>query len=571
MQLITNNPYRIVGLLVGATAKEKERQIKRLKKYLEAGQTPETDFSFPSLGNLARTEEQVDDAASKLNLDKDKMAAAIFWFYNGNKITDEPALESLKETNNENGSAIWVKLTSSGEVNQKNCSAFQNLSTLLIHEALKGSKVNSTKLEEGISMKLKFLESEFIEDFRALATDETFKTSKNELQLTFLNQIRDEISEREGLSAAQFLDIINKQTFSAKADFLNSLIQKPIEKIESLIKETKKKRKENPLHSITHGSYLYNSSLSELALLKSVLGVSNLKYSSISDKVAEEVLQCGITYFSEYKDSKTNPANASMDLFIKAKSLAIGNIAKQRCQENTENLQEWINNKPERDKQNLISADLMFINKKLEDFQDLPDTISNTNEFLSSCKPKLINIKIALGFNDDLYLKVSSAVVNNAQGMLITVVNEAQENFKLNYNIIHLNKIVSDAILITSSLSTFDMLPDLKIHFTRNREALTNLQNQINRASTSSRQSSSSGTGGGCYIATMAYGSYEHPQVIVLRTYRDNYLLKSFWGRYFVKIYYHYSPMLVRKLYNHKKINSIIRNILDQLIKHIAK
>jgi hypothetical protein len=51
-----------------------------------------------------------------------------------------------------------------------------------------------------------------------------------------------------------------------------------------------------------------------------------------------------------------------MDLFRKAKTLAIGNIAKQRCQENTENLQEWIDDKPERDKQARILVDLKLKN-----------------------------------------------------------------------------------------------------------------------------------------------------------------------------------------------------------------
>jgi hypothetical protein len=36
MKTILNNPYRIVGLLVGATAKEQTKQISRLKKYIEA-------------------------------------------------------------------------------------------------------------------------------------------------------------------------------------------------------------------------------------------------------------------------------------------------------------------------------------------------------------------------------------------------------------------------------------------------------------------------------------------------------------------------------------------------------
>lgn len=73
MNLIQNNPYRTVGLLVGATAKEQTKQISRLKKYIEAEQEPQDDFSFPILGQLNRTLESVEEAASKLNLDSDKI------------------------------------------------------------------------------------------------------------------------------------------------------------------------------------------------------------------------------------------------------------------------------------------------------------------------------------------------------------------------------------------------------------------------------------------------------------------------------------------------------------------
>lgn len=78
MKLILNNPYRITGLLAGATAREQTRQITRLKQYLEAEQQPESDFSFPVLGNLNRTLKKVEEAESNLNLDSDKIKAALF-------------------------------------------------------------------------------------------------------------------------------------------------------------------------------------------------------------------------------------------------------------------------------------------------------------------------------------------------------------------------------------------------------------------------------------------------------------------------------------------------------------
>ena len=111
MQLIKNNPYRIVGLLVGATAKEQIKQQKRLKQYIEAEQEPEDDFSFPSLGKLMRTIEVITDASSKLNLDNDKMTAALFWFYKGNDITDEPAFDLLKEGNIKETVLLCTKLS----------------------------------------------------------------------------------------------------------------------------------------------------------------------------------------------------------------------------------------------------------------------------------------------------------------------------------------------------------------------------------------------------------------------------------------------------------------------------
>lgn len=117
MLLIKNNPYRTVGLLVGASAREQERQVKRLKQFLDAEQDPQDNFSFPTLGSIHRTVDSVAEAASKLNLNSDKMnAAALFWFYKGNQITDEPALDALKEADQENSTDIWTKLIGAGKM-----------------------------------------------------------------------------------------------------------------------------------------------------------------------------------------------------------------------------------------------------------------------------------------------------------------------------------------------------------------------------------------------------------------------------------------------------------------------
>ncbi len=73
----------------------------------------------------------------------------------------------------------------------------------------------------------------------------------------------------------------------------------------------------------------------------------------------------------------------------------------------------------------------------------------------------------------------------------------------------------------------------------------------------------------GCYIATMAYGDYEHPQVLTLRAYRDTVLKATIIGKVFIKVYYAISPLLVKLLKNNKFINKLIRNKLDIFASHI--
>lgn len=92
----------------------------------------------------------------------------------------------------------------------------------------------------------------------------------------------------------------------------------------------------------------------------------------------------------------------------------------------------------------------------------------------------------------------------------------------------------------------------------------------VNISISSNSNSSTQKRSEGCYIATMAYGDYNHPKVMVLRRYRDNILAKSTYGRAFIKTYYWLSPKLVKILSNHKRISSIIRCLLDKIVEKLS-
>ncbi|SDZ24012.1 hypothetical protein SAMN05660462_02335 [Proteiniborus ethanoligenes] len=76
---------------------------------------------------------------------------------------------------------------------------------------------------------------------------------------------------------------------------------------------------------------------------------------------------------------------------------------------------------------------------------------------------------------------------------------------------------------------------------------------------------------GACYIATKVYGSYDAPEVLTLRCFRDEVLSNHGVGRMFIKLYYLLSPQISKRLNKDSKISTLIRMILNKLINIIEK
>jgi hypothetical protein len=414
------------------------------------------------------------------------MTMALFWFYKGYSITDEPAIEALKDFNIQRAIDIWSRMIAKGEVTQKTCSAFHNLSTLLLHQSVGDKPINEVLLEQGIQLKLQFLDSDWVQELKLKATDETFETTKIEVQQAFLNTLQQELKENVNITPVRWIALLLKCKFSAKEAYLSNFIQKLINPIETKIETAIIKRNADNAKAAVAGRELYHSVVNELEEMQSGFGMSNIKYSSVVDKVAEEILQCGIDYFKYHKNDNyavDDFADISMGLLKKAQSLAIGTMLKKRCEENINELQEWTDGKPERDKHDQVKDDLEKMKTVIEEYSEKSPTIANAEQFLWDATPYLINIGTVLSKNDDLYLALSTKIASEVQGMYASEINELQGSVLHSSDKAQSKQLLqlraAEACRVSNLISAMDLQPDFRSNYDANRAALLNLMNQF--------------------------------------------------------------------------------------------
>jgi hypothetical protein len=569
MESIVNNPYRILGVEANFRAATLQSNLNKINAYAIAETLDELvfDFDFPALGNLTRSTLTINEARASIDLPNDKIKHALFWFYKGGS-NDLPAFDCLKDGDFIEATENWEKVSST-EITERNFSAYLNLSTLYLFQSLENGSIKRDLFADALKLKLKFLESEYVKIFSNSVADSTFKKSKEDIQLLFIESVNQNFVQKGKIAISDLIEILNTITFSSKPAALKLFIKEPINKIESQIEQSKTKRKNNPSTSNATGKQLFQNTQKELLALKTVLGKQDIRYGSIADKLADEILQCGIDYYKKFRDSDTtDPGSESMNCLKLAKSIAVGAIVVQRCNENIEGLQEWINDKPEREKQKRILSDFDRLKNIIDEFDRKSDTIANAKLLINSARTSLSNIKSVLGANDELYLGLSSRIASDAQNMVVAEVNNIQSVISNTYDnvrklsaLLLLKEKVNEAWEVTTMIGNMDLVPEFRSRYNTNKSSLSNLRSQLSQFG-ASRPSS-----GGCYIATLVYGSYEHPQVIVLRGFRDNVLNKYTAGRKFITFYYKHSPNWVEKMKDKETLNKAIRIILNAIIK----
>lgn len=393
--LITHNPYRILGVYANSPKKDVLSNLNKMKAFLKVGK----DVSFPLdlpkyIPPVERDEAIVSAAQSSIELPIDQLKHSLFWFMKETPL-DDIAFNHLFSGNIQQAKDIWQK---------KEC-----VSSLLNLIACAAIEEDYTALALSADSLFQNHASEF-----CASINETIKLSSEEITDLLVNIL----NEAGDLDMSALANVPGTSSVWQKA-FAASTVKPLIDEVNAAINAAKNVKGSSANYSA--GVKLMNSTKGILTQLRGLLRTSDMQYQMIADKLAQTILQCGINYYNDSEELEA--AHKAMPLQEYALSIAVGQIAKERCLENYDILKKTISNLPPKE----ILSEVAEITKELNAYCKLPDKISHAITLLKKTKAYFDRIKLRVGAHNQYYLKLSTQVVDNALHNVIEEVNAAQK------------------------------------------------------------------------------------------------------------------------------------------------
>lgn len=470
MTIIQSNPYRVLGVYSNAPIKEIIGAENKIKAHVKIGRTLnfKTDFTH-LLGNVERTEESLARAVSNLTLAKDKIRYALFWFFNENAF-DEVAFKHLASGNLDAAIDILRKKTT--------VSSFINLAVCSL---IKRQWANALYCYSQV------LENDRLEVFVSTIAGEETKISKNEIASIIIHSLELYFPEVNWLFFTK-VKLINLGSESVDVSnilpnslLVNELKDRYIEiisdKINEKITEADKVNRKLPAECLSAAKNLSRLS-SEFKALRTVVGKADIRYSSLSDKVADLLNDLCIGYYNYSTDKRK--ARVVFPFVKDALSFACSDSIIETCKKGFD----FISEKIERLPSEAIEKECQEIENHLSNYVD-NGNVSMLLNCISSCQNILSIMKNKIGENNKEYINQSSLVVHFAINQVVDEVNEKQKAYNEAPNYLdaeELNaykKSLVWAKSIMDKLVSFTKDEECKDRFNENNKTLLSLYNRI--------------------------------------------------------------------------------------------
>ena len=617
-----NNPFFILGVYSNTKIKERTSHITKIKAYSNVGKSTSFPLDFPTcLTPPKRNDKTIEKALSLINTPKECFNSYLFWLSNSNSIDDtainyaisgnfDKAVEILskqsKVTSMINLSVMYYLIKQDSNAiekafevinNHDNLSSFieffnsssghniditaEDVSILYIESLLQYYDINRlyeifSSLEGDLSEQISYLNvkraTPIIESINQVLSKETYDRNNKPSFSTLIEKARNITLATDKLRN----DLL--KTVGEDSD----IAQECCSKIASMVRECAIDALSDnlELHEIDKIENIIrnacNISLSDIfkATCEDDFANLNRRRESLEDKEFIDAYGYLCKKYSTYTTSFSISAFGTVAItngtYI---CYAIPLIQKMSSRAGVE-IGQKLND-------NMVAIVINNIHEAFKAFDSWPNEF-NTEMIILSMAEGMSTILKQLNFLCDmvnrwdliLSSEISEALFSNQNQLAEIIRNYESQSIEFSNAL----KIIScyDGLLSEYcewDYKPVDYLPIYRIEINienekRKRKEQENQNYNQNPPQTSSNSSSSSSapqnsSNGGCYIATLVYGDYDHPKVKVLRHFRDNVLLKNNFGKKFVKFYYKYSPGWVQHLKSKKRINRCIRSILN--------
>jgi hypothetical protein len=566
--MINQNPFRVLGIATTASEREIQKQVTKTTRFAEVGKQVSFDTDFPFLGELKRDKESISTASSAIEQPINRLLHSLFWFWNANHI-DAAAFDNLSKDNTDKATEIWEKVVKDGDVSLKNLSCLFNLKSLYVAQSLKDNSLDSKLFITGVLLAGKFLNHSELDSYTKQIVGDHVNVSSEELEIKYITSIYSTVKpflkKKNGITTDDFLSGFATFSKKSKEHISAKFTGDPIKKIEDQINTTSELREQNPIEALSFGETLYKNTKSQLESLSKILGQEDLKYQMLANKLANEILQCGIDFFNKVREEDKEvdeDGKKVLKLCKLAKKMVSGfeSQTNARIDETKEFMDEWL-----KDTLRIVQEAL---NKAFKDYEadnlitsSSADLLRAAQTLIKKSDGVLIKMKQDLGENDEKLIDLSNQVVQMVIALAIKYSNSYHLGAKEE------EAAAMDCLKLFKKTKSFLMTAETKARHSENFNIISQnaLTHQHSREFPPLQYRTSNS--GGCYIATMVYGDYEHPQVLVLREFRDNFLAHYVLGKSFIRFYYKYSPGWVKALEHNKMINKSIEKALNTFIK----
>lgn len=303
---ILNNPYKLLGVLSSDSPRDIERNISRFKAFIKINKTPTSDYDFKFLNNteINRTESNISKSQNLVLSDRTKIQYSLFWFANGNGF-DKIAIENLKKGEYKKAIEVWEKCTQNKKISKSNFTSFNNYGSLLLNlnfYLYTKDKINFDEIKNAIKLKYNLISSNHFSSFNSLINAEKTSLSVGEVKEIFSEDLMKIL--KNNFNNSKISEIFQGVDNEIYQSFSVSLTKEPIQSISNAIEVINNDLEKDHNKGLELGKKLIKLTFKDVKNLKELVGDENYEFQMICDKLANQIMQCGILYYNKTYDDQ---------------------------------------------------------------------------------------------------------------------------------------------------------------------------------------------------------------------------------------------------------------------------